>query len=343
MSTPRTTVAMLQASRLPEILNIRPTDSRFYSFLNEAIQRTLQKGKYWGTYGRFALSATNQIVSLPPTVDTPEKFAISRVVTPLHDTFYEFLEYGWSTRDDTLPNGSGVNEVLERGSYPTMIDVPSPGGLLTAKCDLTDDVGKLVTILGYDTSSPANWIRTKVSGVWQDGEVVALAQGAGTNTVNQFSKVTGVQPPLATTGLPSMNGQWWLYQGTTLLSNYQWWETSPSYRRYLIPFVNSTVTTVELIGKLGFYPVSAPTHYPVIQNIAALKLACRAIKAEEEAEWQTANLLWNGGKDKETGRNIVGVVQELENELSHYLGDGREIGINITGSGYGSDPVEALV
>jgi hypothetical protein len=325
---------MLLASRLPQMLNINPTDSRCYDFLNEAIQRTLQKGKYWGTIGRYSVSVTSQIMSLPPSVDTIEKVAISRVITPYHDKLYEFLEYGWGTRDDSLPNGSGVWEVLERGSYPTMVDIPSPGGTLTLKCDLPGDVGKLVTLIGYDTSG--NWAT----------EVVALAQGAGTNTVTSFASLVGVQPPLSITGLPTLTGQWWLYRGTitgTLLSNYQRWEISPLYNRYLIPFINSTITTVELIGKLAFVPVSNPTDYPVIQNMAALKLACRAIKAEEESDWATANLLWNGGKDKKTGVDVIGVTQELENELAHYLGDGREIGINITNSGYGNDPVPVIV
>lgn len=346
MSTPRTTVAMLQASRIPQTLNIPPTDSRFYAFLNEAIQRTLQKGRYWGTMGRFSVSVNSQIMPLPIQVDTIEKVAVSGVITPLHDKLFEFLEYGWGTRDDKLPNGSGVWEVLERGAYPTMVDVPSPGGALTLKCDVAADVGKLVTILGYDTATTPNWVRTQVAGVWQDGEVVALAQGGGTSTVTLFSKVTGVQPPLTSAGVSALSGQWWIYSGGitgTLLSNYQWFETSPSYRRYLIPYINPQVTTVELIGKLGFVPVSKPTDYPVIQNIAALKLACRACKAEEESDWGTASLLWNGGTDRKTGVKTIGVVDELENELSHFLGAGMQIGLNISGSGVGfNDPVTPL-
>ena len=336
--SPRTTTAMVFNSRFPEVLNISPTDSRCYEFLNAVCRRLLKRGRFWGTTGRFAVSATSQLISLPPQLDTLEKVAVSRVVLPLHDSLYEFLENGWGTRDATLPNGSGVNEVLEQPQAPTMVDVAAPGGTLTLKCDLSSDVGKNVLVLGYDTSTPPNWIRTVQSGVIADGEVVALAQGAGTSTVNNFGRITGVQPPTNTDGSSALDGQWWIYQGTitgTLLSNYQYWEVSPTYKRYLIPFVNSTITTVEAIGKLAFIPVTKLTDYPVIGNIDALILGVRALKAEEESDWQTAHLLWNGGTDPKTGMKIIGAVQELEFELDHMLGAGREIGINMTGSGYG--------
>jgi hypothetical protein len=252
---------------------------------------------------------------------------------------YEFLDNGWGTRDDTLPNGSGVWETLYRGNFPTFVDIPAPGGVLTLKCDVASDVGKKVLVLGYDTSTPPNWVRKQVAGVWQDGEIVSLAQGAGTNTVTQFGKITDIQPPLDAEGNSTMDGQWWIYQGTTLLSNYQYWETSPSYKRFLIPFINSTVTTVELIGKLAFVPVKKDADYLVVGNLAALKLACIACIAEANRDWATANLMWNGGTDKKTGQKFIGCIQELELELSHHLGDGHEIGLNIVGSGYGSNDI----
>ena len=321
------------------MLNIPPSDARFYSFLNEATQRLLQRGRYWGTFGRYAVSVNSQLMSLPPQIDTIEKVAVARQVLPLHDKIYEFLDFGWSTRDETLPNGSGVWEVLERGNFPTMVDIPAPGNQLTIKCDVADDAGQQVLLLGYDTSTPPNWIRTQVGGVWQDGEIVQMTQNPGTTSINGFSRLTGVQPAL--TGVP-LAGQWWIYAGTTLLSNYQYFENSPTYKRYLIPFVNETVTTVELIGKLAFIPVTKPTDYPVIQNMAALKLAARAIKAEEESSWVEANILWNGGTDKKTGQKIIGAIQELDFELDHQLGGGRHIGINISGGGIYNDAVAPL-
>ena len=195
------------------------------------------------------------------------------------------------------------------------------------KCDLLSDAAKTVLILGYD--STGNWIRTTQGGVVADGEVVALAQGAGTLTVNTFSKITGIQAPT------NLDGQWWAYLGSTagtLLGNYQWFDVVPSWKRYLIPFINATVTTVEIMGKLAFFPVKNDADFLIIGNLAALKLQCKAIISEENNSWQEAQLL------------SASAIQELELELDHQLGAGRELGISIKGSNIGSiEPVPALM
>lgn len=339
---------MLQNSRTPQMLNIPPGDIRLYQFANEACDRLLKRGKYWGTYSTYSVALTSRYFSLPPYLDTVEAVTIGNQILPIHDMLYQYLENGWGSRDQTSPNGSGVFEALAVGTFPTFVDVIPPGSTtfasqLTIKCDVAADVGTPVIILGYDNSTPPNWIRTQVLGVWQDGETVLMAQGSGTSTVNTFSKVTAIQ--IGTAGTP-LNGQSWLYAGTvaagTLLSNFQWFENTPSYQRYQVPFINSTVSTIQLVGKNAFIPCAKPTDYLSVGNLAAVKLACRAIKAEEESDWSTANLLWNGGTDSKTKQKIIGAIQELEFELAHMLGDGRRIGINITGSGYGSDPVEPL-
>jgi hypothetical protein len=339
----RATFARVKTSRIPEFLNIGPTDSRLLEFVNEACERLLPRGKYWNTYARYAVAASSQLFSPPPYIDTVERANVATSPIPVHDLLYQFLDNGWGSRDDTLPNGSGVNELLHRGNYPTMIDIPSPGSTITAKCDVAADVGQPVLLLGYDSATPPNWVRTQVGGVWQDGEIVLFSQGLGTSSVTVFSKLTNVQ--IGTLGTP-LSGQSWLYAGSvatgTLLSNYQWFEQTPLYPRYLIPFVNSTITTVEIIGKLAFIPVVKDTDYLPIGNLAAVKLACRAIKAEEEDDWGVANLLWNGGTDPKTKLKVIGAIQELDFELDHYLGSGRQIGINMTGSGYGNDMVEPI-
>jgi hypothetical protein len=328
----RATVNDAIAERIPTALNLKSTDSRFYSYLNIATRRLLYRGKYWGTYARYKLPASSQIFTLPPYLDTVERIAISRLPTPLRDLPWEFLETGWGTRDDTQPNGSGLSEVLYRGNFPTSSDITTPG-VLTVKCDFVTDVGKIVTILGYDNNG--NWVRRQVSGVYYDGEQVALAQGAGTNTATLFAQVTDILAPA------NLDGQWWLYQATQLLGNYQYWDTKPSWKRYLIPFLDSTNTFIEIVGKKAFIPVKYPTDFLVIGNMAALRLGCMAVKAEEETMIGMASLLWNGGMDKD-GNQVIGAIQEMDNELSHHLGDGVQRSIEVLPMA-GWETVETLV
>jgi hypothetical protein len=344
----RTTFAMVQNSRTPQLLNIPPGDVRLIQFVNEACERLLKRGKFWGTTSTYAVALTSQYFSLPPYLDTVEGISLGNAILPIHDMLYQYLQGGWGTRDQTSPNGSGVWEALQVGVFPTFVDVIPPGSTnaattLTGKCDVAADVGSPMTILGYDGSTPPNWIRTLVGGVWQDGETILLSQGAGTSTLNSFSKITAIQIGVA--GTPQ-SGQSWLYAGTvatgTLLSNFQWFESSPLYQRYQVPFLNSTVSTIQLVGKNAFIPVAKPTDYLSVGNLAAVKLACRAIKAEEESNWPEASLLWEGGTDPKTKQGIIGAVNEMDLELEHMLGSGRHIGIDIQGSGYGDDPVVAL-
>lgn len=345
----RNTLLLAKNARIPEAINISSTDSRFLQYLNQATERLLWRGKFWNTYARYVVTVSSQFFTLPPYIETLERFSVNKVPMPIHDDWYQFLDTGWGPRDDTLSIGSGINEALYRGNFPTAVDVPSPGGTVTVKCDRSTDVGKPVLILGRDINN--NWVRTTQAGVIADGEVVLLAQGAGNTSATQWAPagIVAIQPPHNTDGSSSLDGQWWLYFGGvtgTLLSRYEYWETSPSYKRYLVPgpASNAGTVTVEVMGKKAFYPVKNDTDYLVVGNLAALKLACMAILAEDDHNWGEANLLWNGGRDKKTGVTIIGAVQELDLELQHQLGDGREIGMQIRGSNIGEIvPVEALI
>lgn len=333
----RRTLANLKASRIPEALNISSTDSRLVEYANEATERLLYRGKWHSTYAYYRVSATSRFFTPPPHLDTVETIAVENYPLPLRSVWYEFLKLGWGTRDRTLTNGSGLNECQLLGNYPVIADIAT-ATTLTLKCDLHDDATKEVRILGTDANG--NFIRTEPAGDgtgYEDGEVVALTQ-AGTVTTNTFATVTDIQAP------SDLDGQWWLYAGTvatgTLLGNYEYWETNPMYKRYLIPWISTDVSTVEIMGKLAYRPLVNDTDYLIIPNLGALKLGMMAVKAEEEHNWAEANLLWNGGTMKD-GTVRIGAIQELQAELDHHLGSGQEIGIHINNPSY-AEAVEDL-
>lgn len=332
---PRVTLDDLRNNtRIPECLNIPPNDSRFVVFINESVKRLMTKGLFWGSFSTFDISVTSRLMSLPPQIETLEAIAISLVPLPIRDTFYQFIDAGWGQRDETATNGSGISECFYLNNFPVVTDVATPYSTLTLMCDLATDVGKTITLLGYDSNG--NWIRTIQGGVYADGEVVSLAQSPiGTATSKVYSKITDIQAP------STLDGQWWLYQGSTMLGNYQYWETRPSYKRYLVPFVSGNTVTARVIGRRTYVPVKNGTDYPIIGNAAALKLACMAIRAEEEQNYSLASVLWNGGMDK-NGNPIMGAKQELDAELQFQLGVGREVAIDIKAMPY-VEPVPVLM
>ncbi len=329
---PRTTLADVRASRIPESVNIPPNDSRLVQYVNEATERLLKAGKWWGTYARYRLCASAGLITFPRQIATIEAVALCGNPIPVHDLWFEFIANGWGTRKDC----DGICECDYRGRFPTFSDIIGTDKKVRLICDVATDVGKTVLVLGYDANG--NWIRTDQGGTILDGEVVVLTQSPGTLSTNLFSAITDIQV------VSAMDGQWWLYEYDTTLTTqrmvgqYQYDDARPSFARYLFPSIrnctasNCQSTLVEAICKLDFIKVVRDTDYLLIGDLPALKFACMAIKASEEERYNDETTLMNKA------------VVELQNELSHFLGDGRTIGINLQGSNIGTnDPIPVLL
>lgn len=353
----RRTLQDAQNSRISNELGVCATAPIFIQWLNNAQERLLIKGHWWGTTVRVAMCATDGCITLPPQVATLEKAAICGRPIPVHDMFFEFLDGGMGVRhsnnsgcgnsNSTSTNcgGDGVCGIPEanyRGRFPTYSDIIPTGKQLNLVCDLAADVGNKALCLGYDDNG--NWIRTLQNSVWSDGEVIAFAQSAGTNSVNNFSMISDIQLP------SNMNGQSWLYEYNIaaatrrLLAHYQYFETRPSYSRYFFPSIRAntsgsgcTTVLVEAIVKLAFIPVVNPTDYLIIENLPALQEMMVGIKnAENEESSITRVELLQAA--------TASAVMILDDELNHYYGDGRRIGMEVVGSSIGEiEPVQVFL
>ena len=337
-----TTVSTVKASRIPQALNLCPTDARLLSWLNEIVPQLLHKKLSIGTYGRFRICATDGCITLPPQVASIERVAVCGQVIPTHDMWFEFLSNGLGPRNASCSTssgcscggGCGVAEANLRGWFPTFADIRGTAKKLRLIADVSADVGKRVLCLGYDENN--NWIRTSPGGVWQDGETVTLAQSPGTDTTKFFDGgITGIQ------FLDAREGQVWLYERDTVAStsrmigSYQYFETNPSYARYLFPSVfaqpsdsGCTTTQVEMIGRLEFFPVSKDTDVVLVGNLAVLKFMAMAASAYENA----VNL-----QDIARGSAFERLAEDrMDNEIEFYLGEGREVGVNFKGANIGT-------
>lgn len=334
----RVTFDDIKNSRVPAACGVCATDARFLAWVNEAQERLLYEGKWFGTYQRFKICATEGCITLPRQIATIEKVAICGVPIQNHDIWYEFIGPAiWNPEW-----GSCWAEANARGHFPTFSDMKGTDKKALLVCDLSTDVGKQVLVLGYDEN--ANWIRTLQGGIYKDGELVTLAQSPGTQSINFFSTITDLQFP------DDMDGQTWLYEYdiTTMtqrmIGHYQYDETRPSYARYFFPTVSCLAKSsscqqlnIDAIGKLEFIPVKNDTDYLIIGNIPALKEMCVALKnSEDEEDGVKANQIIAAGLA--TAKNI------LDKQLNHYLGDGRQVGVEIMGSSVGSlDPVNNFI
>lgn len=313
------------------------TDARIVQFINSAQQRLLNEGKWWGTCAKYTICSTAGCITLPPQFATIESVALCHRPIPVRNFWYEFLENGLGTRGEC----SCWPEAVYRGRYPVFTDITGVDKKLLWVADVLADVGQKALFLGYDEN--ANWIRTQVNGVWQDGEIITASQSPGTQSVHKFSIITDIQFPAG------MSGQSWLYSYSTtdasqiMLGHYQAFEVRPSYARYLFPSLQnqssgSKPVLVEAMCKLEFIPAINPTDYLLIANIPALEEMCVALnRSENEPDSIKSNSVLTAGMAVAKGL--------LDKELLHYLGDGAQMGINIQGSSCpgGGPTVENLI
>lgn len=331
--------ALAPSSRICESLNILSTDSRAVAWINGAIERLLPMGHWFGTCPKYTVNVTNQLFSLPPQFATIEQIAVCRQPINLRNNWFEFSASGWGVVNDptvAAPNVC-VDQVLFRGNFPLAQDIIS-GNQIRLQCDVADDIGVKVLFLGFDVNG--NWVRSKVLGIWQDGETIAATQSPGTLSTTVWGKITDIQKPIS-------NGQMWVIQASSTavtIGTLNYWETNPSYGRYLLPTTAGITTQIDLAGKLCFIPVVNPTDYLIIGNLGALRLACQAVKYEEEGQLGLATLYLYGGRDPKTKISVTGAVQVLQEELQHYRGDGAIPSIQVVGSNIdGGCGVEALL
>lgn len=348
----RTTLADIKASLIPDAIGLCPDDARLVKMVNEAQQRLLTKGLWHGTFGRFRICTENQCITLPPQIATIESAAVSGEVVSMRDTWWEFLDNGFgpmvgtsgcASCGDGNNVGGGLGVGIYRGRFCTFKDIQPTGKKLNVVCDLSSDVGKEVLLLGYDDNG--NWIRTDQGGTIKDGELVAFAQSGGTTTTNNFSSINDIQLP------DDMDGQSWLYEysvaATTrrLIGKYEYFETRPNYARYLFPSVCTRTcddnaccqTPIDIVGKLEFIPVVNDTDYLIIGNIPALKELMVAIKnADLAPDSLSKNQIITSG--------YAMAMNELDNEIRHYRGDGVVTGIQLVGTSiYPGSEIETLL
>jgi hypothetical protein len=158
--------------------------------------------------------------------------------------------------------------------------------------------------------------------------------------------VTDIQPPA------NLDGQWWLYEFTIatgaqrLIGQFQYFDLRPSFARYFFPTIipslgappgTCTQVLVEALVKLEFLPVTRDTDYLIIGNLPALKEMMMALaKAEDEPDAIRKVQIVSAG--------MTVAKQILDQQLDHYLGSGRKMGMNIIGSSIGDViPVPTLL
>lgn len=327
----------LEAARPPiaEAIGVCNDSPRIPKILNLAVQRLLPRGKWVGTFARYRFCTSNACITLPRQFATIEGFSICNFPGIIRNEFFEFqgTSYGILGPDDCIGK-----TLVPRGLSPTFDDFFGTTQKAKVYCDIQETPGAYILLQGFDQNF--NWIQTQVGGIWIDGERIPLTTSPQIS-VNYFTSITAVQKPIT-------NGNVRIYSydipsgaNVRAISIYEPDETLPQYRRYMIPGLsqmgggssrNSPCSSdtqcnqvqVDLLVKHDFIPVRLDTDYLIIGNLPALELACMAIQAEKNNQFDYANILMNGKVTNEYGQPQLrnGAIPLLEEELANFNGDG---------------------
>lgn len=312
----RRTLADLKASRIPAALGMCADDTRLLGIVNEAQERLLASGAWYGTYARYRVEATEGRLVWPKEIASILSVAVCKYPIKSRNSFFEFVEFGTGVLDDQ----NTTLQLVPRNNSPlNKAEIVGTDSNVIVYCDLLEDEGATVLLLGYDENG--NWIRTLQGATYADGEIVAATQ-AGASSTKFFSSITGVQKP-ATNGSVRLYGHDTVLLVDTALAVYAHDETNPDYRVSYISeldlVASSTNTyTVDVLAKMAFAPVVNDTDYLVIQCIPALKDMCVAVwLAENEATFER--------KAAAIAQGLTLAKQSLDAELRHFNGATQDV------------------
>lgn len=314
---------------IAQVANVHPDDPRFTALVNLAIKNLLQAGEmFYGSFQEIIFCVTSGCLVLPRQVAGIESISVCGQPITVRNRWYQYLP-SIGIRSDQRQEGPNWNcdscggeGLLDRGETCCFADIINGTGNKKIKvyADVTESASAKILLLGYDQNS--QWVRSETSpgsGIWQDGEYVAIST-TPTLSTKFFSALTGVQKPVT-------NGTVRLYEYDTTLTTqraiaiYEPSETNPAYRKMLISGLGGArycncddatdnTTQVTVMAKLEFVPVSKDTDWLLIGNFSALESEVQSILkrrnnlAQEAMEWHAM------------------AVQTLRQEARHYLGRG---------------------
>lgn len=292
-----------------------------------------------GKMARYRICAgASSCVTWPRQIRTIEAYAICGNPGTIRPEWFEFIGY---------PNGNGLqcetccgNTLIDRGTACAFDDVQSSVAQprrIAVIADQIADVGKKV-MLRYITGTGQRKYST-IGGVVQEGEELTLVSPVpafpGNAAVTSSNVATGglYHVVKEVTQYPV-----YLYEYdptvpviTKMLASYEPSETVPIYRRSFVPgFTNMAACAgatsdctvnkqITALVSLQHVPVVVDNDPFVIGNLPALVLMVLAVKREKQDRHDEAAVYRARARE------------ELDNELSSYLGDGMAGALKVTG------------
>lgn len=289
------TLGDAKQSYLRSISGVCTSADQFTEWVNEAQERLIDAGNWFGTEWLAKMCLFNGCLVLPRQFGTLLGFRRCGASFPIKNHWWSIVgpanECCNSISDFQSP------QIIEQNTVPTFRPVSGNSGSgapVRVVATKIEDYGKTVTIFGV--SSTGQPLQHKEGGIWRPGIKMKLQSPYFQTDVN-VRRIDSVlkdetQGDVVLYEWDSTNSQ------LHMLSRYEASETNPRYRSYRIRGLcieNSRCETdegdkwkqVEVLVKLNFVPVKNDNDFLVIDNFPALKFMLQAIRQEEAG--QTTN------------------------------------------------------
>jgi len=328
---PRATFGQIK-STIATVLNLNASDSRVLSYTNRAQERLLYSGKWVDTVATYAICTASSCLTWPRDIETIEAVQVCGRPFTVRNGWYEFLDSGpgWqSSPSSAAASGTSCclgDTLVDKGPAISFDDITTTGYKLAVYCDANEAAGAQILIRYYDLNG--NKVYSTVGGVTEEGEFLTLPAGGAyvysTREVLPFGWYGVVKP--ATNRVIRVYA--FKISDSTLkpLAYYEPDETVPVYRRSLIPAFQSGCNassgvcsdqTVIVRAKLRFIPAVNDNSTLLIPHMDAIRLACQAIRKEENNMLADAVNYWGMAADC------------LNKQLHHVQGDGAVAPIRV--------------
>lgn len=297
-------------------LNLNSSDARVLDYTNRGCERLLYKcGKSVDTVARWTVCVVNGCLTWPRDIETIEAWASCDDPGTVRNQFFEFIDNGPGQMSAT--DGS-ARQLVDRGNAVAFDDVRGTGKKLAIYADGNEAAAAYVLVRYYDNNG--NKVYTTVGSDVIEGERI-LIPAAGGYTLSTYGVMAG---GLYEVIKPVTKRVIRLYEYDTValtyraLAYYEPDETLPVYRRSLIPCLSNssgsgggcTTQRVTVMAKRRFIPATGDDSVLIISHADAVRLACQAIKKEEDVGIPEAAALWYAAKEA------------LNEQLLHWQGDG---------------------
>lgn len=307
------TFGQAKESYLTDIASACADDNLFASYINQATDRLMKRGNWWGTVSRMTLCVFGSCVTWPRQVDQVLATNLCGVSRPVQGNWYSMMPLSGGDIGSRRGEGdfwfepglSGDRRLMGRssvvaenqGQIPVFNPIHCTANYIRVFPRYQADLGKNITFYGFDQNNQ-EVMQKNAAGAWVPGQTLVLALPFA-QTPMQFREITRVLKD-ATQG-PVDCYQYDAVNNVLLdLAHYQASETSPSYIHTVIKNfhrachcnsrTNPITTTISrprqvtALVKLRFIPVVNDDDLVLIDNLGALKQMILAIKKEDAGD-----------------------------------------------------------